>query len=139
MEEIRSAQRAISGSPAVLRTEAEKLNSANISSANISAKVKSEKQTEVVSSSPVSPREQAMSLEEAVDVSRSLEGVLNESNTEVQFSVMTEREGSNKINFKIIDKKTGEVVREFPSDEVVKMADKALKDSRQGILVNSEV
>jgi len=135
MEEIRSAQRAIFGSPDALRTEAEKPNSAKIKSVII----KNEKETENVSSLSIAIREKPVSFEQAVDVSRSLEGILNESNTEVQFGVITEREGSNRINFKIVDKKTGEVVREFPSEEVVKMADKALKDSRQGILINSEV
>jgi uncharacterized FlaG/YvyC family protein len=68
-----------------------------------------------------------------------LEQVLNESSqTEVQFSVSAqEGEGSNSLSLRVVDKETGEVVREFPSEEIRSLARREDLASGQGIFVDS--
>jgi len=65
-----------------------------------------------------------------------LEQMLNSSQTSVQFGVSASDDGSG-IKFKVVDKKTGEILREFPREDIQKIYDAASKKSGSGILIDS--
>jgi uncharacterized FlaG/YvyC family protein len=125
MEQIRSVQSAISDVPKSAPTVGE----TPIRVRNI----------EVLSAPKEVEKKRAMTFDDAKEISRSIEIALNNSNKEVQFSVTPEELSGNKINFRVIDSSTGEVVREFPSEEVQGIADKALNQVKQGLLVDSAI
>ncbi|HMO16816.1 MAG TPA: flagellar protein FlaG [Oligoflexia bacterium] len=80
-----------------------------------------------------------LSSEMALEISRSMEQALNKSSTRVQFRVKADAEGVNPITFRVINENTGEVLREFPSEEVQKIAKNAREQTLQGLMVDSVV
>jgi uncharacterized FlaG/YvyC family protein len=125
MEEIRSVQSAISDVPKSARTVGE----TPIGAQNVEA-ISAPRDVEI---------KRAMTFDDAKEISRSIEIALNNSNKEVQFAVTPEELSGNRINFRVIDSSTGEVVREFPSEEVQRIAEKALSQVQQGLLVDSAI
>ncbi len=77
--------------------------------------------------------------QDAEVVAKRLEKVLNDSaQTQVQFSVSAEEgSGTNSLSLRVVDKETGEVVREFPSEEIRNLARREDFASGQGIFVDS--
>jgi uncharacterized FlaG/YvyC family protein len=97
--------------------------------------------TNIEANNPVNDKAEieVLSSDMALEISRSMERALNKSSTKVQFSVKTEEEGTNPITFRVINEKTGEVLREFPSEEVQKLAKNAREQAMQGLLVDSVI
>ncbi len=121
MEEIRSVQGGVM--PQVARTVGE---------APISANNKSEK------SSSVPTDRDEMDFPKAKEISKSLENALNASSKEVQFAVTAEEQSGNNINFKVVDKTTGEIVREFPSEELLTSIKKhGLQNMKHGLMLDA--
>lgn len=74
------------------------------------------------------------SIRDVYQVSKALESALNAKNQEVQFNVDVDDSPGTNINFRVVNRDTGEVIREFPSEEVGKIAEKALSNMEQGLL-----
>lgn len=77
----------------------------------------------------------SMSSEEAEQLARDLEKAINQLHgTELKFRVRTETSGG-AINFTVVDKETGEVLREVPAKSVVGFAERS-GGLREGLLVD---
>ena len=66
-------------------------------------------------------------------IANDLERVM--SNTQVQFRVLNDNKGG-ALNFAIVDRETGEVVREFPPRTVRELTEKGSLESGHGLLVD---
>jgi uncharacterized FlaG/YvyC family protein len=124
MDEIRSVQSGTKDMPVSART---------VGDAPTSAQTRNEPDTATLGSAI------EMSLADAKKISRSLENALNASSKEVQFDVSAEEKAGNRINFRVVDRSTGEIVREFPSEEVRRIAEKALANMQQGLLFDFSI
>lgn len=75
-------------------------------------------------------------------ISPSLERVLSRASggTKVKFSADSPADGSRgKINFQVVDKESGEVVRSFPSEEIKKVIEASNASFGEGLLVDTRV
>lgn len=148
MEEMRSIQKGAQAVSLVRNTKSEIASgSSQGSSSQVSAQAQSSKslpQDKNVShdasvTEKKSMNEKQIDYASAVKISKSIENALNASSKEVQFAVSPEEKSPNKISFKVVDKSTGEVVREFPSEEIRSLEEKATAHLTQGLILDSSV
>ena len=124
MDEIRSVQSGSKDMP---------VSTPTVGEASISAEINRQPKTSLLEN------EMEMDFADATRISQSLENALNANSKEVQFAVTPEEKAGNKINFKVVDRSTGEIVREFPSEEVRNMAEKAFSNIPHGLLIDSSI
>lgn len=81
-----------------------------------------------------------LSEEEARDIAKSLEKYLNEVHgTKVKFNVSLAHDEANAFSFQVVEKKTGRVVRQFPPEDVMGVAQGVGVSVGQGVLVDDSV
>lgn len=75
--------------------------------------------------------------EQAEKMAKKLEQVLNGAHaTQVQFRVESIRKGKNSLNFAVIDKETGKIVREFPLKNAAAIIEKQTISGPHGVLLD---
>jgi uncharacterized FlaG/YvyC family protein len=76
--------------------------------------------------------------ESAAKLAARLEQAINDAfGTSVRFSVSPREEGPDSVSFQIIEKESGEVLREFPEDEVRQLVTREDIQTGQGIFVEA--
>ena len=89
-------------------------------------------------SSKTEAKEVSLTKEQANELAVRLEKAINAAfGKEIRFNVSAEKSQSNRFNFQVVDSKTGEVVRQFPSEELTKVASGIEDRGGQGLLVDS--
>lgn len=100
-----------------------------------------EARSTVKSDSQSQPRKEAkpeISLEKGEKLAEKLEQAINQVHgTEVKFRVMSQAEEGTVVNFAVIDKETGKVLREFPPESVKALAEGSNLEDGQGIFVDA--
>jgi len=76
---------------------------------------------------------------QATQVAEDLQKSLNAVKTSVHFEVTPEEHQDTaqaKFNFQVVNKQTGEVIRQYPPDDIQAIKQKTLEAGLKGILVN---
>lgn len=80
---------------------------------------------------------EGLSKEKAERLAKELEEEINsKKGTQVEFRVS---EGEYTFNFAVVEKETGEIVREFPPKELMVMAKRARESLAHGVMVDESV
>ena len=73
----------------------------------------------------------------AEDAAKSFEDLINKiSPTQVKFGVSVSAEVGKAINFRVVEKESGKVVREFPPESLREMKTMADRNGGNGLLIN---
>jgi|GEM_PF-5793397 len=105
-------------------------------SVELSASAKAIAPENVSSASPSAA--EGIPRDDAVQLAKSYEKAINA--TQVKFSVGFEERGNNVINFQVIDKDTGQVLRQFPAESIKALEQKASAEpSSSGKLFDDSV
>ncbi len=80
-----------------------------------------------------------MSKDQADRLAKKLEQTINGAQaTQVQFRVEGLLDGKNKLNFAVIDKKTGKVIWEFPPKSAAALVEKRALKGSPGVLIDEK-
>ena len=80
--------------------------------------------------------EASISRDQAEKIAKRYEAALNE--TQVRFKVSLEERGNNVINFQVVEKETGRIVRQFPPDKIMALEENAtVKPGTSGKIFDS--
>jgi uncharacterized FlaG/YvyC family protein len=93
---------------------------------------------ENTTSEKADPKSSGIPLQEAKELATRFESAVN--STQVKFKVSLEERGNNVINFQVIDRETGQVIRQFPAEELKEKEQKlAQAGDGSGLLFDSAV
>ncbi len=83
---------------------------------------------------------QPLTREEAERIVRDLEEILKDvSPTALKFEVSQEENDDSAFSFKVIDRETGKVIRQFPPDEALSVLMKLDSKNGAGLILNESV
>lgn len=100
-----------------------------------SAGKKSVKESEIFSANLIDESDQQINLD-TKELAGSIERVLNASQNTVKFGVDASGDSSG-IKFKIVNEETGEILREFPKEDIRKLREIVAKQAEVGVLVDT--
>lgn len=101
-------------------------------------KTKPEAGKETFKSEDISEKTNTKSTENSIsELVEPIKEFFNSNATNVKFGVFNSEKNS-EIAFKVLDAKTGEVIREFPEEEITKLYESTRSSNGLGILVDSD-
>ena len=144
INEVSTDQVKLAVATQVVNSSSVAISSSNVSSSKISneaVNISEALKNKSSSSDKSSKVSQEMDTEQLKQLASKFEKALSNSNVEVKFGASpTDSLDSSfsyrDVNFQVVDKDTGKIVRQFPPDSLSKLAETASFDSGIGLLID---